>query len=179
MGPVQMTDETVGANKPFKDLATGLASRGIAVLRYDKPTMVHRAKVARLKDFTLRQEVIEDVLEAMKALRAQTLSDPKRSPCAWCQGYLTFRLKVTKLGSANSTSCGAEVRGIRLRVMTNRLRELRASRRWSQGDLAQELGVSRQTINAIETGKYDPSLPLAFKIARLFKRQIEDVFEDS
>ena len=63
--------------------------------------------------------------------------------------------------------------------MTNRLRELRASRRWSQGDLAQELGVSRQTINAIETGKYDPSLPLAFKIARLFKRPIEDIFEDS
>ena len=63
--------------------------------------------------------------------------------------------------------------------MTNRLRELRASRRWSQRDLAQELGVSRQTINAIETGKYDPSLPLAFKIARLFKRPIEDIFEDS
>jgi putative transcriptional regulator len=63
--------------------------------------------------------------------------------------------------------------------MTNRLRELRASRKWSQGDLAQELGVSRQTINAIETGKYDPSLPLAFKIARLFKRPIEDIFEDT
>jgi putative transcriptional regulator len=63
--------------------------------------------------------------------------------------------------------------------MTNRLRELRASRRWSQGDLAQELGVSRQTVNAIETGKYDPSLPLAFKIARLFKRPIEDIFEDT
>jgi putative transcriptional regulator len=63
--------------------------------------------------------------------------------------------------------------------MTNRLRELRASRRWSQGELALELGVSRQTINAIETGKYDPSLPLAFKIARLFKRPIEDIFEDS
>ena len=66
-----------------------------------------------------------------------------------------------------------------LRLMTNRLRELRASRRWSQGDLAQELRVSRQTINAIETGKYDPSLPLAFKIARLFKRPIEDIFEDT
>ena len=63
--------------------------------------------------------------------------------------------------------------------MTNRLRELRAAREWSQGDLAQQLGVSRQTVNAIETGKYDPSLPLAFKIARLFKRPIEDIFEDS
>ena len=63
--------------------------------------------------------------------------------------------------------------------MTNRLRELRASKGWSQGDLAQELGVSRQTINAIETGKYDPSLPLAFKIARLFERPIEEIFRDT
>jgi putative transcriptional regulator len=63
--------------------------------------------------------------------------------------------------------------------MTNRLPELRASRKWSQGELAQELGVSRQTINAIETGKYDPSLPLAFKIARLFKRPVEDIFKDT
>lgn len=62
--------------------------------------------------------------------------------------------------------------------MTNRLRELRASQHWSQADLAQALGVSRQTVNAIETGKYDPSLPLAFKIARLFRRRIEDVFLD-
>ena len=61
--------------------------------------------------------------------------------------------------------------------MTNRLRELRAAKGWSQGDLARELDVSRQTVNAIETGKYDPSLPLAFKIARLFRRPIEDIFE--
>ena len=63
--------------------------------------------------------------------------------------------------------------------MTNRLRELRASRKWSQGELAQELGVSRQTVNAIETGKYDPSLSLAFRIARLFARPIEEIFEDT
>lgn len=62
--------------------------------------------------------------------------------------------------------------------MTNRLRELRASKGWSQGDLARELGVSRQTINALETGKYDPSLPLAFRLARLFGRSIEDIFKD-
>ncbi|HUG09985.1 MAG TPA: helix-turn-helix transcriptional regulator [Opitutaceae bacterium] len=61
--------------------------------------------------------------------------------------------------------------------MKNRLRELRASREWSQGDLADKLGVSRQTINAIETEKYDPSLPLAFKIAQLFKQPIERIFE--
>jgi len=60
--------------------------------------------------------------------------------------------------------------------MKNELRVLRAERSWSQGDLAQRLGVSRQTVNALETGKYDPSLPLAFKIARLFDKRIEDVF---
>jgi putative transcriptional regulator len=63
--------------------------------------------------------------------------------------------------------------------MTNQLRELRAGKGWSQGELAQRLGVSRQTINAIETGKYDPSLPLAFKIARLFERPIEEIFRET
>lgn len=61
--------------------------------------------------------------------------------------------------------------------MRSRLRELRVERSWSQGDLAEQLGVSRQTINAIETGKYDPSLPLAFSIARLFGESIEAIFE--
>jgi putative transcriptional regulator len=60
--------------------------------------------------------------------------------------------------------------------MTNRLRVLRAERRWSQADLAERLGVSRQTVNAIETGKYDPSLPLAFAIAKLFEAKIEEIF---
>lgn len=58
----------------------------------------------------------------------------------------------------------------------NALADLRAARGWSQGDLADKLEVSRQTVNALERGKYDPSLPLAFKIARLFKCRIEDVF---
>jgi len=62
--------------------------------------------------------------------------------------------------------------------MKNQLRELRTARTWSQGDLADKLGVSRQTVNAIETEKYDPSLPLAFKIARLFKRPIEEIFAE-
>ena len=60
--------------------------------------------------------------------------------------------------------------------MNNRLRELRDARGWSQGELAERLDVSRQTVNALETGKYDPSLPLAFRIARLFGTRIEDVF---
>jgi putative transcriptional regulator len=57
------------------------------------------------------------------------------------------------------------------------VRERRTERDWSQGELAEKLGVSRQTINAIETGKYSPSLELAFKIARLFKARVEDVFQ--
>lgn len=62
--------------------------------------------------------------------------------------------------------------------MKNILRELRTRKGWSQGDLAQELDVARQSVNAIETGKYDPSLPLAFRIARLFGKQIEEIFSD-
>ncbi len=60
--------------------------------------------------------------------------------------------------------------------ITNRLRVLRSDQSWSQAELARRLGVSRQTVNALERGKYHPSLPLAFKIERLFERQIEDVF---
>ena len=60
--------------------------------------------------------------------------------------------------------------------MNNRLKELRAERGWSQGDLAEALGVSRQTVNAIENGRYDPSLPLAFTIAETFGLAIEDIF---
>ncbi len=62
--------------------------------------------------------------------------------------------------------------------MKNRLKVLRAERDWSQGDLAERLGVSRQSVNALETGKYDPSLPLAFRIARLFELPIEQIFDD-
>ncbi|MBO6846930.1 MAG: helix-turn-helix transcriptional regulator [Maricaulis sp.] len=62
--------------------------------------------------------------------------------------------------------------------MKNRLRELRAQQGWSQQALADHLDVSRQTVNALETGKYDPSLPLAFKIGRVFKLKIEEIFDD-
>jgi putative transcriptional regulator len=64
------------------------------------------------------------------------------------------------------------------RPVKNRLRVLRAERNWSQADLAHRLDVSRQSVNAIETGKYDPSLPLAFRIARLFDMPIETIFDD-
>ena len=63
--------------------------------------------------------------------------------------------------------------------MKNRLRVLRAERNWSQAELAERLSVSRQTVNAIENGKYDPSLPLAFKMALIFEMSIEEIFEPS
>ncbi|MDP3803843.1 helix-turn-helix transcriptional regulator [Brevundimonas sp.] len=62
--------------------------------------------------------------------------------------------------------------------MNNRLKVLRAERNWSQADLAQALGVSRQTVNALETGRYDPSLPLAFRIAHVFGQSIESIFSE-
>ena len=62
--------------------------------------------------------------------------------------------------------------------MNNRLKVLRAERNWSQADLAERLGVSRQTVNALETGRYDPSLPLAFRISRVFAQPIEAIFID-
>ncbi len=62
--------------------------------------------------------------------------------------------------------------------MNNRLKVLRAERNWSQAHLAEQLGVSRQTVNALETGRYDPSLPLAFKIARVFEQPIEAIFTE-
>jgi putative transcriptional regulator len=62
--------------------------------------------------------------------------------------------------------------------MKNRLRVLRAEHGWSQADLAERLGVARQSVNAIETGKFDPSLPLAFRIGRLFGLKVEDIFDD-
>jgi putative transcriptional regulator len=64
-------------------------------------------------------------------------------------------------------------------MMKNRLKVLRAERDWSQADLGARLDVSRQAVNAIETGKYDPSLPLAFRIARLFDTTIEEIFDDA
>ena len=63
--------------------------------------------------------------------------------------------------------------------MKNRLKVLRAERDWTQANLAEKLGVTRQTVNAIEKGKFDPSLPLAFKIARLFELSIEEIFQDA
>src|ERR1700674_2105205 len=80
--------------------------------------------------------------------------------------------------AADGRAVGTRSRDLHLAVsVKNRLRVLRAELSWSQAELAAKLGVSRQTVNAIETGKYDPSLPLAFSMARTFKRRIEEIFE--
>jgi dienelactone hydrolase len=71
-------DETIGPNKPFRDLALGLASRGIAVLRYDKRTKAYPAKLAASKDLTVKEEVIDDALEGVKTARSQPKIDPAR-----------------------------------------------------------------------------------------------------
>ncbi len=99
-------DETIGANKPFKDLATGLASRGVAVLRYDKRTRVHSAKVAALADFTVNQEVIEDAIEAVKALRAQPRIDPAR---VFVLGHSLGGMLVPRIATADPTIAGSIV----------------------------------------------------------------------
>jgi uncharacterized protein len=96
-------DETILANKPFKDLATGLASRRIAVLRYDKRTMVHGAKVAALKDFTVAQVVVDDVLEAVKALRAQPGIDATR---VFVLGHSLGGMLIPRIGTADPTVAG-------------------------------------------------------------------------
>jgi uncharacterized protein len=96
-------DETIGANKPFKDLAVGLASRGIAVLRYDKRTKVHPAKLAALTDFTVRQAVIDDVVEALKTVRAQPRVDASR---VFVLGHSLGGMLVPRIASADATVAG-------------------------------------------------------------------------
>jgi dienelactone hydrolase len=96
-------DETVGPNKPFKDLAGGLASRGIAVLRYDKRTRVHGPKLAGLADFTVKQEVLDDVLEAVKALRANPKIDRAR---VFVVGHSLGGMLIPRIGGADPDLAG-------------------------------------------------------------------------
>lgn len=96
-------DETIGPNKPFKDLAVGLASRGIAVLRYDKRTKVYGAKMTELAGFTVRQEVVEDVVAAVKTLRAQPRIDPTR---IFVLGHSLGGMLVPRIAAADSTIAG-------------------------------------------------------------------------
>ena len=97
-------DETIGASKPFKDLATGLASRGVAVLRYDKRTLVHAARLPALKkEFTVRQEVIDDVLEAVQALRARRTIDPAR---VFVLGHSLGGMLIPRIAAADPSVAG-------------------------------------------------------------------------
>jgi len=96
-------DETIGANKPFKDLAAGLASRRIAVLRYDKRTKVHAAKIAGQKDFTVKQEVVDDVIAAVKTLRAQPGIDRAR---VFVLGHSLGGMLIPRIGTASPDVAG-------------------------------------------------------------------------
>ena len=96
-------DETIGANKPFKDLATGLATRGIAVLRYEKRTRMYAAKTAALTDFTVKEEVVDDVLEAIKALRAQPGIDSER---VFVLGHSLGGMVAPRIAAADPTIAG-------------------------------------------------------------------------
>jgi dienelactone hydrolase len=96
-------DETIGANKPFKDLATGLASRGIAVLRYEKRTRAYAAKVSALTDFTVKQEAIDDVLEAVNALRARPGIDAAR---VFVLGHSLGGMLTPRIAAADPTIAG-------------------------------------------------------------------------
>jgi uncharacterized protein len=96
-------DETIGPNKPFKDLAGGLASRGIAVLRYDKRTKVHGAKLVGLADFTVKQEVVDDALEAVKALRANPKIDRAR---VFVLGHSLGGMVIPRIGGADPDLAG-------------------------------------------------------------------------
>ena len=99
-------DETILANKPFKDLALGLASRGIAVLRYDKRTMVHPAKLSTVKGLTVRQEVIDDVVEAVKTARAQPEIDAAR---VFVLGHSLGGMLIPRIAAADRTIAGLVV----------------------------------------------------------------------
>jgi dienelactone hydrolase len=96
-------DETVGANKPFRDLAGGLASRGIAVLRYEKRTKVYGAKLAAIPDFTVKQEVVDDALEAVKALRANPKIDRAR---VFVLGHSLGGMLIPRIGAADPALAG-------------------------------------------------------------------------
>jgi uncharacterized protein len=99
-------DETIGPNKPLKDLASGLASRGIAVLRYDKRTKVHGAKLATVTDFTVKQEVVDDVLEAVRVLRANPKVDRAR---VFVLGHSLGGMLIPRIGAADPSLAGLVV----------------------------------------------------------------------
>jgi uncharacterized protein len=99
-------DETVGANKPFKDLAAGLASRGVAVLRYDKRTKAHSEKAAALTNLTVKEEVVDDAIEAVKALRSQPKIDPAR---VFVLGHSLGGMLIPRIGAADPKIAGLVV----------------------------------------------------------------------
>jgi dienelactone hydrolase len=146
-------DETVGASKPFRDLAGGLATRGIAVLRYDKRTKVHGARLAGTPGFTVRQEVVDDVLEAVKVLRAHPKIDRAR---VYVAGHSLGAMLIPRIAAADPTLAG-------LIVMAGPARSL------EQAVLEQTryLALADGTISAAEQSQIDAAAALVAQVQAL------------
>jgi uncharacterized protein len=146
-------DETVGANKPFKDLAGGLASRGIAVIRYDKRTKVYGRKLATIADFTVKQEVVEDALEAVKALRANPKIDRAR---VFVLGHSLGGLLIPRIGGADPALAG-------LIVMAGPARSIEAA----MLEQTKYIAMADGTISPEEQTRIDEVATLASRVKAL------------
>ena len=146
-------DETLGPNKPFKDLATGLASRGIAVLRYDKRTKVYASRVAAASPFTVKEEVVDDALEAVKTLRAQPKIDPAR---VFVIGHSLGGMLVPRIGAADPRLAGLVVMAGPARPIEQAILEQTRS-----------IALADGTISADEQARIDEAAKLVDTIAAL------------
>ena len=146
-------DETIGSNKPLKDLAAGLASRGIAVLRYDKRTKVHGPALAAVADFTVKQEVVDDVLEAVRLLRANPKIDRAR---VFVVGHSLGGMLIPRIGAADPALAG-------LIVMAGPARSIEDA----VLDQTRYLAMADGTITPEEQGRIDEAARLVTKVQAL------------
>jgi dienelactone hydrolase len=156
-------DETLGPNKPFKDLASGLASRGVVVLRYDKRTKVHAAKSAAAADFTVKQEVLDDVVEAVRALRANPKVDRAR---VFVLGHSLGGMLIPRIGAADGSLAGLIVLAGAARSLEDAILEQTRYIAMGDGaisaeeqsgiDNAAKLGVRVRALTAAETKSAEP-----------------------
>ena len=146
-------DETIGPNKPFKDLALGLASRGIAVLRYDKRSKVHGAKLAAVADFTVKQEVVDDVLDAVRVLRGNPKIDRAR---VFVIGHSLGGWLIPRIGAADPALAG-------LVVMAGPARSLEDAIL----DQTRYLAMADGTITPDEQGRIDAAVALDARVKAL------------
>ena len=156
-------DETLGPNKPFKDLASGLASRGVVVLRYDKRTKVHAAKSAAAADFTVKQEVLDDVVEAVRALRANPRVDRAR---VFVLGHSLGGMLIPRIGAADGSLAGLIVLAGAARSLEDAILEQTRYIAMGDGaisaeeqsgiDNAAKLGVRVRALTAAEAKSAEP-----------------------